>query len=279
VETAVVREVESAEELMEEGFRLLKEFEFESAIRVGKRLKKLRHSSAFEILALAYAQQDAKARAIRELEDGVRRAPDVWRLWQLLGNYYSDQERYDDAQKAYQHALTCPSADEGSVYLNMAIALGRERRYPEALHALDQVTDKELALRAGSSRMGFLNALESYSEAVALGRDLLAAANAEDLADERTLASIHAELGHALWMATRDATSALAEAWEALRIQFNEPNALWLIREIRNRSALSRVISRGGGPPRFGLLTREHSFFGIRSIWLPRQLAFQNGRA
>jgi hypothetical protein len=29
------------------------------------------------------------------LERGVEKAPDVWLLWQLLGNNYSDEERFD----------------------------------------------------------------------------------------------------------------------------------------------------------------------------------------
>ena len=36
------------------------------------------------------------------LRCGVTTASDVWLNWQLLGNYLSDLERYDDAEAAYQ---------------------------------------------------------------------------------------------------------------------------------------------------------------------------------
>ncbi len=37
---------------MNEGFEALDSFDADKAIKIGKKLKKLRHSSAFEILAL-----------------------------------------------------------------------------------------------------------------------------------------------------------------------------------------------------------------------------------
>ena len=51
-------ELADAESLMEEGFELLGQDDTEGAIKIGKRMKKMKHSSAFEILALAYGYKD-----------------------------------------------------------------------------------------------------------------------------------------------------------------------------------------------------------------------------
>lgn len=40
---------------MQRGFQCLEDDDLDEAIRIGLELKELRHSSAFEILALAYA--------------------------------------------------------------------------------------------------------------------------------------------------------------------------------------------------------------------------------
>jgi tetratricopeptide (TPR) repeat protein len=231
----------SVDELMKEGFQLLDDGELERAIRIGKRLKKLRHSSAFEILARAYAEQDDRPGAIRELEEGVGKAPSVWRLWQLLGNLYSDDGRYADAQRAYQRALACPETYEGWVYLNMAIALSREERHLEALEALGRIADDddELTLRAGRTRMKSLSALGRHAESISLGHHLLEMYEG-DTEDESLLAGIHAEIGCALWLSTGDADRALAEAWKALEYSCVESSALWLIREVRNRRSGER---------------------------------------
>jgi hypothetical protein len=41
-------DLEIAEKLMDQGFHYLEEYQFDKAIKVGKKLKKLRHSSAFK---------------------------------------------------------------------------------------------------------------------------------------------------------------------------------------------------------------------------------------
>ncbi|MCI0421586.1 MAG: hypothetical protein L0312_20565, partial [Acidobacteria bacterium] len=77
---------EEVERLMNEGFAALENCSVKRAIKIGQRLKKMRHSSAFEILALAHDLDDDPNKAIEVLEEGVCKAPTAWRLWQLLGN-------------------------------------------------------------------------------------------------------------------------------------------------------------------------------------------------
>ncbi len=224
---------QKAQELMDKGFELLKEYNFDEAIAVGRRLKTMRHTSGFEILATAYHEKGEQKKAIRELEEGVSKAPKVWRLWQLLGSYYSYDRRFEQAHRAYQRALGCPECYPDNVHLNIAIALGREEHYEEALEALGRVTDKdeELQLRACSARLWLLNALGRHREAIQLARRVLP--HGHDTL-ERPLAEVHAEYGHALLKETGDRAAALSEAWKAIELHANEGTAMWLVREIRN---------------------------------------------
>jgi len=91
------------------------------AIKIAGQLEKLRFSSAFEIAAQAYSGLENLEKAVSILERGVNLAPDVWLNWQLLGNYLSDLQRFEDAASAYQNALKCPKAQAGSIQLNQAI--------------------------------------------------------------------------------------------------------------------------------------------------------------
>jgi hypothetical protein len=63
-----------------------------NALEIGKKLKSMKYSGGFEIMAMAYADDDQKDKAIECLEEGVKTCPDVWILWQMLGNYRSDQD-------------------------------------------------------------------------------------------------------------------------------------------------------------------------------------------
>src|SRR6185295_8730093 len=99
------------ESLMQKGFALLDAHQYKEALEMGRQLQRMRHSSAFEIMALAYLGLDQLPKAIATLEEGVRAAERVWLLWELLGNCYSDEGRYDAAEKAYQTALSKERCD------------------------------------------------------------------------------------------------------------------------------------------------------------------------
>jgi tetratricopeptide (TPR) repeat protein len=135
-------------DLMRKGFSLLREHHYEDALKVGRELKKLRHSSAFEILALAYLHSNMLTRAVAVLEQGVQKADRVWILWELLGNCYSDSGRYEKAEKAYIQALAREGCDAGVVHLNRAIAFERRGKFPEAKTALRHVKSPRLVPRA-----------------------------------------------------------------------------------------------------------------------------------
>lgn len=138
---------EDINKLVDQGFDSLDQEDFEGALELGKQLREYRHSAAFEIGGLAYAALGKVDQAIAYLQDGVLRAPEAWPNWQLLGNYLSDMERYDEAHKAYFNALKCEAVWRDSIYLNQAILLNRMGRYSKSLSVLEKIHDNELSFR------------------------------------------------------------------------------------------------------------------------------------
>ena len=130
--------------LMNEGFEALAFFNINKAIRIGKQLLRLKHTSAFEILALAYADDKKLKKAITILEKGIKIAPSIWRLWQLLGNYRSENEEYSKAQICYKKALECPITNSISIRYNSAIAYFREEKYLDAESQINLIDVRKL---------------------------------------------------------------------------------------------------------------------------------------
>ncbi len=163
------------EALMNQGFELLDEEDYEQALEVAGELEKLQFTAAFEIAALAHEGMDDVKEAVRVLHRGVEEAPDCWPIWQLLGNYLSDLERFEEAEAAYEQALDCEDVWEASVRLNQAVLAGRRERFDKALELLDQVDDPELALRVAESRVANLKRAGRTDEAASLAEQTLAA--------------------------------------------------------------------------------------------------------
>lgn len=226
---------ESIEQLMERGYELIEEEEFEEAIQVGNQLVAKRHTSAFEILALAYAGLDDIEKSVEVLEEGVANGPTVWLLWQLLGNYRSDLGQYSQALQAYERALSCPQVEESSVHLNIAITLAREERYDGALAELQLVTNNEISGRATAERLGILNRQDKSEKAIHEGESFLRDIQKEP--DAEALAMIKGELGRAYWQSRSDRERALELAQECLELVHAQRDALWLIREIDRRTS------------------------------------------
>ena len=162
-----------ARRLSEHGMRCIREHDYERALKFAGELRKLRHSSTFELEALARAGLGDVEGAVRALQDGVAKAPTVWLNWQLLGNRLSDLERYDEAAVAYARALQCPDVHESSLHLNQAILASRRKQLPVEphggclCHAVLQCTDRASTsprparARASSSKVELCRSLRS----------------------------------------------------------------------------------------------------------------------
>lgn len=234
-----MNDIDKAEKLMNQGFDYLDEYEYDKAIKIGKKLKKMRHSSAFEIMALAYKEKDQSKKSIKILEEGVSLAPKVWRLWQLLGNYYSDDKQYLDSQKCYESALSCPNVNKSSVYSNSSLAYFREGKFNEASKQHDKINykgpDEVFNLRSQSQKIDILIKLNKYEEAVKLGQTLIKKEWPEEKEDIlHELSYTYASLSEGLWKLKKE-KEALNSAWKAIELNKAHDKAAWMIREIEGK--------------------------------------------
>ena len=230
--------------MIERAFELLEEGNSEEALALGRELEEARHTSGFEIQALAHGDLGDLPEAIQILERGVELAPEVWLLWQLLGNYRSDEGLWEEALEAYERALRCPGVDGRSVHYNVATLLSRENRDEEALSHLQlehlgaEEPRLELVCLMASLRIALLTRLEWFDEALAEGRRFLTKARVEDWVDEH-LAPVLGEYASALWQGRSDREGAENAAWEAIALDKMEGAAMWVLREL-NPVASSR---------------------------------------
>lgn len=129
---------------MKRGLGYVKNGRTNKAMEVAKELHTLRYSGAFEIEAQALAQDGSKDDAISVLRKGLEVAPTSWLNGNLLGNYLSDQGRYEEAFTAYEEALRTPTADHILIEANYAMALQRAGRDDEARAKIATVAAEDL---------------------------------------------------------------------------------------------------------------------------------------
>ena len=75
------------------------------------------------------------------LPEGTDKCPDVWLLWQLLGNYLSDEGQLEEAFEAYQRGLRIDESNMESLNLNYAIALMRSGKATMARERIRPIID------------------------------------------------------------------------------------------------------------------------------------------
>ena len=96
------------EELMEKGREALATSDWETAEAAAREMLDAHHAGGFEILAKVEKGRGNDARAVEILEEGARQAPYEWLLWNLLGNYRSEEGNFP---RAYGRSWT--SSPEG----------------------------------------------------------------------------------------------------------------------------------------------------------------------
>lgn len=225
------------ESLMAVAFRLLKENDPEKALKIARRLEKMRYSGAFEIQALAYDDLDRKQKAIEVLEKGTRTVPDVWLLWQLLGNYRSDLGHYAKANEAYEAGLVLEGADRLSLSSNYALALVRQGEIDRAEEIAVRMLNDEGFDQADPGAKFLLHG--TYIEVLhnkARDDELIAYVRRLPLqdADEDSavyVAGIMALCAHALWRKGQD-DEAKTELARAITKDKHSEKVQWAFREI-----------------------------------------------
>ncbi|MDH5764332.1 MAG: hypothetical protein OEZ51_15305 [Nitrospinota bacterium] len=238
-----------AETLMSEASRLLEEYEPEKALKIGKQLEKMRFSGAFEIQALAYADLDKKKKAIQVLEKGVKKAPDVWLLWQLLGNYYSDEGDLKKALTAFEKGLQTKQPDNVSLKYNYAIALQRQKKFKKAQGLISEILSDErypddieegLFLYIQGLRLSLLNDLKQYEETLKLFAELESIISQHENSQPSELSRIFDEVATAHWNLKNKDRS---EAYLKKSIEYDKKNtsAQWLHREMHKEEDYSHA--------------------------------------
>jgi tetratricopeptide (TPR) repeat protein len=90
----------AAGELIEQAFEALDSEQDDKATAIAENLRSVEHPAGWEISALLLEHEEKIDEAISLLEQGVKTVPASWRLWELLGNLYSDADKVEDALKA-----------------------------------------------------------------------------------------------------------------------------------------------------------------------------------
>lgn len=227
-----------ADALMKEGYALLKAAKPEQALAIGRQLEERRYSGGFEIQALAYQDMGENKEAIRVLREGTERVPGLWLLWQILGNFLSDDGSFDEALKAYDTALDLPDADTVSLGFNRANVYWRMGRLDEAREITQSLLANpgfeelasDLKLYIHRAQIGILCDLRLYRDALAHFEGLQRPEEWSEFPSE--VAGLEAKYAGALWHSGRaeDAKRAVARA---IGLDKSNEEAQWLLREMR----------------------------------------------
>lgn len=210
------------------------------AMEIAQELINLRHVRGFEILALALEKQDRYTDGIEVLRKGISVVPDAYPLWELMGNLYSKERDYENAETAYVTALACPNSDSASICYNMAVMLRHSGHPQQALSIATQIDSPLLAIRVNALKVSLYNAIQEYDEAADLANQLISEIMAlEELGDDdmKDLAMVYAELGRSIYLGSGNKQGAFESAWKSLEWERSEPTALWLVRELIGRKS------------------------------------------
>lgn len=226
-----------ANHLMQEAYAHLESYNTERAESMGRDLVDMGYSGGYEVLALAFAQDDKMYEAIEILQEGVEKFPHVWLLWQLLGNLQSDLEQFEKAHRAYERALALPDADHDSISLNMAIVFSRENRHQEALIKLQGVNEPDMMPHVYSLRTDCLVALQRFEEALDIAEHAVAEIESQtDLAERSNdqLSRLYASIAVISKTFHDDPDKARLMIDEALSWNKSNAVALRVLRELKN---------------------------------------------
>jgi len=131
-----------------------------AALAAGQKLVELRHAYGFEVMARAYLLRDEKTRAIATLQDGVAKAPNIWQLWELLGDSWSDVGDARRARESYERVLALPNADS----VARAHALTELERFDEAIAIAQEALDDSDANADERARLQYSIAYALWSK-------------------------------------------------------------------------------------------------------------------
>ncbi|MCS7300304.1 MAG: hypothetical protein NZ556_01940 [Fimbriimonadales bacterium] len=115
----------SPEQLMEAAERALAERDYDKARQIAAQLLRMKHTAGFEYEARALWELHRPNDAIAALRKGVEVAPDLWTLWDYLGQYLPDTGRYAEALESLRRGMACAGAPQDSFLYNLGVVYQR----------------------------------------------------------------------------------------------------------------------------------------------------------
>ncbi|MCH8978863.1 MAG: tetratricopeptide repeat protein [Armatimonadetes bacterium] len=224
----------------------LEKHDFDRAAQLGHELIESNYSGGYEVRGRALYGLGECEEAIRTLEQGTKRFPQIPPLWSFLGEFYSNEGRYEDALAAFQQHKEAGGFAVATNY-NLSIIYGRQGRFALALKALEDSFGGEMPdhLLLGT-KASYLTQLGRFEEALEAAEQSLKLEETSHSMGEKAKALL--SLGRK--DEAKDATMA------ALRINSSEGNALEVLRRFNEFSTADskgyRILASGtfpsGGP-------------------------------
>ncbi len=244
--------MDESNRLMSEGFKCLEDSDPKAALKIGEKLESMQFSGGFEIQARAYEDMNEKKKAIKVLQRGVLTVPNVWQLWQLLGNYYSNFGQPEKAYSAFEGGLSLDNPDYSSLYYNFALALERNGEFKKARDTLSKISDSslysdevgaELYLLIFKLKLSLLrenNEPEAVICKLTEHETVLLDKNGGDYPER--MASIYAEVAHSYYV-VGEMNNAETRLKDSIFLDNRNAQAQWLYREMRKGQAYQDAIS------------------------------------
>jgi tetratricopeptide (TPR) repeat protein len=246
--------------LFERGMRAVAQRDHQTAEQLGIKLTQAGFDLGWEVRARAASLRQDKKEAIKLMRKCVDSAPSIGRLWEALGIFFSNANRFDEALKAFVRALKCPDADAPSILLSRAETHFRANQPAEALASARQIltlpgVEPDIRARARMAEIRALIDLKQWTETRQAASEGLKeweeflktkpqGESAKDLEDllfgrfpDQPDSQFHAALGLAALHGFSDRETAFAHFREAISLQNDNPFALNLRRELRGDSS------------------------------------------
>jgi tetratricopeptide (TPR) repeat protein len=230
----------SAKELAKQGYEALDKLRPKRALRIAKRLARIRYTASFEIAARAHWELGNNEEAIRELREGIKTAPQIYVFYSYLGHYLSDLGRYEEALDVLYRGKTLTSPPKGELEYQIAVVKSRMGDYEGAFEVADSIGVHEAVIPESAMRFGrayWLTKAGRISEGLREVEVGLALPGVDN--DPVNKAGLIATRAIAFRAMGKSRDEVLAEAYRALSVSNVQHDALELILELTGRRSAS----------------------------------------
>ena len=237
------------EVLIDEALELLEAEEPQKALKIGKKIEAEWFEKGLEIQAIAFDAMDKREKAIDILEKGTSSSPETWFLWQLLGNYYSEDGKFEKSIAAFENGLKASDADFVSLNYNYAIALSLNEDWGKSNKKILEIFSSKAFPDDVENSLYFailglycfhLNLMKQYEDAIYFFEGEQLNISKRETENSIELSDILAEIGYSYLMLNQ-AGRAHDYLKKAIKESKDSPKAQWLYREINKDKDFSKA--------------------------------------